>query len=253
MERNNFDTLDEAIEDIDGGEYSGPQDLVLLPPANDPYASDEEEGDDDIGLAGNINLPSDVTGAVEIHRDNEESDDDESSNEGNEQSKRKRNKRKWRDGVQLFDVNWYKNNDISYVIEDFGELIDNTELQLYKLSFDKEVEQLFIDKTTKYATAQENDANFSLNRAELWDFFTIITFSPYNTRPQFCYYWSNEADLSCSFVRELMSRNHFTKIKLYLHVCNNENLNLEDKWAKLRPLIQIVNDKLIQFGIFAEY
>ena len=47
------------------------QDVVLLPPANDPYASDKEEGDDDIGLAGNINLPSDITGAVEIHRDNE--------------------------------------------------------------------------------------------------------------------------------------------------------------------------------------
>ena len=99
--KKHFDTLDEAIEDIKGGEYSGPQDVVLLLPANDPYASDEEEGDDDIGLAGNINLPSDVTGAVEIHRDNEESDEDESSNDGNGQSKWKRNKRKSRDGVQL--------------------------------------------------------------------------------------------------------------------------------------------------------
>ena len=42
------------------------------------------------------------------------------------------------------------------------------------------------------------------------------------------------------------------KIKLYLHVCDNNNLNLEDKWAKLRPLIQVVNDKLIQYGVFAE-
>ena len=50
-----------------------------------------------------------------------------------------------------------------------------------------------------------------------------------------------------------MSRNHFRKIKSSLHVCGNDNLNLEDKWAKLRPLIQIVNDKLIQFGVFAEY
>ena len=109
MGRNIFDTLDEAIEHIQGGEYSGPQDVVLVPPANDPYALDEEEGDDDIGLAENISLPSaDVTGAVETHRDNEESDDDESSNDGNGQSKQKCNKRKWRDGVQLFDVNWLK-------------------------------------------------------------------------------------------------------------------------------------------------
>lgn len=51
MERNTFDVLDEAIEDIGGGEYSGSQDIVLLPPANHPDASDEEEEDDDIGLA----------------------------------------------------------------------------------------------------------------------------------------------------------------------------------------------------------
>ena len=52
-----------------------------------------------------------------------------------------------------------------------------------------------------------------------------------------------------------MSRNHFWKIKSYLHVFGNDNLNLEDKWAlaKLRPLIQMVNDKLIQFGVFTEH
>ena len=77
MERNIFDALDETIEDNEGDEYSGPQDVVLLPPANDSDASDEEEGDDNIRLAGNINLPSNVTGAVEIHRDSEESDDNE--------------------------------------------------------------------------------------------------------------------------------------------------------------------------------
>ena len=64
----------------------------MLHPANDYYTSDVEEGDD-IGLAGNINLPSDVTGAVEIHSVNEESDHNQSSNDGNGQSKRKRNKR----------------------------------------------------------------------------------------------------------------------------------------------------------------
>ena len=94
MERNTFDTFDEAIEDIEGCEYSGPPDVVLLPPANDPYASHEEEGDDDIGLARNISLSSGVTGAAEIHRDDEESDDSESSNDGKGQSKQKRNKKK---------------------------------------------------------------------------------------------------------------------------------------------------------------
>ena len=74
MERNIFDTLDAAIENIVNDNYVGLQDVVLLPPSNDPYASDEEEGDDGIGLAGNLNLPSDVTGTIEIHRKADEDD-----------------------------------------------------------------------------------------------------------------------------------------------------------------------------------
>lgn len=58
MGRGTFYNLDEAIENIEGGEYFAPQDVVLLPPANDPCARDEEEGGDDIGLARNINLLS---------------------------------------------------------------------------------------------------------------------------------------------------------------------------------------------------
>ena len=44
-------------------------------------ASDEEVGDDDIGLAGNIDLPTDVTGVVEVHCANVDSDDDDDSDE----------------------------------------------------------------------------------------------------------------------------------------------------------------------------
>ena len=77
MERNIFETLRDTVEAAEDG--YGEQDLVLLPPSNDQYASDEEVGDDDIGLTGNIELPSDVTGNVEVHRvsNDSESDDDE--------------------------------------------------------------------------------------------------------------------------------------------------------------------------------
>ena len=34
---------------------------------------------------------------------------------------------------------------------------------------------------------------------------------------------------------------------------DNVDLELNDKWAKLSPLIDIVNDKLIQFGAFTEH
>ena len=50
--------------------------MVLLPPQTDGYAYDEEVGDDDIGYAGNIELPGDVAGTIEIHRRHGDSDSD---------------------------------------------------------------------------------------------------------------------------------------------------------------------------------
>lgn len=66
-------------------------------------------------------------------------------------------------------------------------------------------------------------------------------------------FWSVEEDVACPLVREIMSRNSFRKIKSYLHVCDNNLICKDDKWAKLRPLIDLVNIKLIQFGVFTEH
>ena len=76
MERNIFETLHEAVE-----EGHKEQDLVILPPTNDQCASDKEVGDGNIGLTGNINLATYVTGIVEVHRANVDSDDDDDFDE----------------------------------------------------------------------------------------------------------------------------------------------------------------------------
>ena len=61
------------------------------------------------------------------------------------------------------------------MVEEFLHLVDLNELELYKMFFDREVEQLFLDCTNKYALIQ-NDPSFSMNTEDLWDFLTIITF-----------------------------------------------------------------------------
>ena len=88
--------------------------------------------------------------------------------------------------------------------------------------------------------------------ADLWDYFTILSISSYNVRPQYAMYWTRSEDVICPLAR-IMSRNRFSEIKSFLHVCNNNELNNDDKWAKLRPLFDVVNKKLIQFGVFSHY
>ena len=68
--------------------------MVLLTPYNDPFASDEEEGDDDIGLSGNISLQVDVSGIVKSHTDGSD-DTDASNNDGLDKPYPKADERRW--------------------------------------------------------------------------------------------------------------------------------------------------------------
>ena len=61
------------------------------------------------------------------------------------------NKRKWKEGTKVFKNDWYKATEQFKVVEELPHLVDLNELELYKLFFDREVEQLFLDCTNKYA------------------------------------------------------------------------------------------------------
>ena len=76
MERSVFGTLTDAIAAFGFDNHSQEQDLVLPPPPTDGYASNEEVEDNDIGYAGNIELPGDVARTIEIHRRHVGSDSD---------------------------------------------------------------------------------------------------------------------------------------------------------------------------------
>lgn len=68
-------------------------------------------------------------------------------------------------------------------------------------------------------------------------------------------YWSQQEDLGVPLIQKSMSRNRFTKIKSYLHFRNNNELNDEtkiDKGFKIRPLLNMVNDSIAQFGVFED-
>ena len=77
MERNIFETLHDEVEAVE--EAYGNKTWFFYPPPNYQYTSDKEVGDDDIGLTGNIDLPTDVTGVVEVHCANVDSDDGDDS------------------------------------------------------------------------------------------------------------------------------------------------------------------------------
>ena len=228
-----FENLFDAIEDIENGGRQG--DLVLLPPPNDPYASDEEIGDD-VGLVANLGLPADVTGTLEIH------DDTESNSDGEIEMESESDILRWMKGCQTFQG--MPDENFPLLEDEYPELAIKSMLEIFKLYFDTDIEQLFIECIEKYGREHKNDPTFVLTRDQLWDFIVIIIISCYNIRPQFSMYWSIDEDISCSLIRSLMPRNKFTKIKSYFHVCDNNDLDPRDEMGKIVTL-----DKCCQFKI----
>ena len=47
-----------------------------------------------------------------------------------------------------------------------------------------------------------------------------------------------------------MARIFFTKIKQYLHFHDNNNLDRNDKYTKIRTLFDLININFMQFGVF---
>ena len=136
------------------------------------------------------------------------------------------------------------------LVEAHDEILNKSAFELCEMYFDDDIEELFVRYSNLYAR-QKNDHEFSLTKHDLFDFMTIMTISSYNMRPRFSIYWSFDEDIRLPLVRSLMSRNKCRKTKTYLHCCDKTNLDETDKWAKLRPLIEAVNEKLQEFGIFS--
>lgn len=112
-----------------------------------------------------------------------------------------------------------------------GLLKDKTPFELFSLFFDKEVLDMIIRETNRYA--QQKNSDFSIEHVILKRFIGILILSGYHTLPTIRDYWSNNPTLGVPIVKLCMPRNRFFEIKKFIHFCNNCNLDTKDKMAKV--------------------
>lgn len=158
---------------------------------------------------------------------------------------------------------WKKANNIKYNInhqpetikdvekELFEKIKDLTPTQLFYLFFDDSVLDYIVEQTCLYAS-QKNETSFVFNKTYLKRYLGILLISGYHTLPQIPDYWSTNPTLGIPIVKQALSRNKFREIKRSIHFSDNNNLDRNDKKAKIRPLLDIMNKKFMQFGIWAE-
>ena len=74
---------------------------------------------------------------------------------------------------------------------------------------------------------------------------TILLVSGYVDLPRQPFYQKHNEDTQNTIVSSLLSHNRFDEIMQNLHLADNSNLDKEDKFAKVRPLIDKLNEQCL--------
>ena len=106
---------------------------------------------------------------------------------------------------------------------------------------------LLTNETINYVS-QKGNHQFSLNPGEMRAFISILLLSGYCTVPRRRLYWAIESDTCNKMVATTMHRNRFEEIMRFFHGANNANLLIEDKFAKIRQFLNILNRNFLAFG-----
>ena len=76
-------------------------------------------------------------------------------------------------------------------------------------------------------------------------FIGILLVSGYVDEPRRPMYWEHNEDTYNTTVSSFLSRNRFDEIMQNFHLADNSNLDKEDKFAKVRPLIDKLNEQCL--------
>lgn len=120
-----------------------------------------------------------------------------------------------------------------------------TPTELFLNFFDASVIDMFVTYTNMYAAKKNKPGN--VTESEMKAFFGILLLSGYVSVPRRRMYWENSRDTHNESVANVMARDRFEFILTNLHCCDNDNLSPNDRFAKVRPLFQILNKKFQDF------
>ena len=74
-------------------------------------------------------------------------------------------------------------------------------------------------------------------------FLALLLLSGYVSLPRRRMYWEKLRDVNNKAVASTMSRHRFEEIFRFLHLADNNHLQKEDKFAKIRALVSLLNAK----------
>lgn len=108
---------------------------------------------------------------------------------------------------------------------------------------DGEMERICLE-STNYARIK-GDHNFTMNLDNYKAFIAIFLVTRYTEFPRQEKYWELEEEGHDFLVSSLMSQNELKERIKYLHLSDNNNLNMADRFAKVHPLLNSINEQCL--------
>ena len=118
---------------------------------------------------------------------------------------------------------------------------------MFELFLDGTVIEHLTKETVRYAVHRGNHS-FETSSADMKAFLGILIVSGYSCVPRRRMFWENQSDSRNELIANSMRRDKFEEILRYIHAADNNNLDSSDKFAKVRPLLNIINERFIRFA-----
>lgn len=110
----------------------------------------------------------------------------------------------------------------------------------------EDVVNLILKETVRYAG--QKGRSLQLKIGEIYCVVAILFLSGYVSIPRRRMFWEDRDDVRNTLVVNSMRRKKFEDIFVNLHFADNDNLQKDDKFAKIRPLLEALNEKFITFA-----
>ena len=104
---------------------------------------------------------------------------------------------------------------------------------------------LIVNQSTQYCLSK-NWPNLNVTKEEIKVFLGILIVLGYNPLGSKRNYWSTGDDLRNKAIYEAMRRDRFEVIMKCLHFKDNDTLDKNDKYSKIRPLLDYLQGQFLK-------
>ena len=221
-------------------EYFHQVDTVYICPPNNDIATDEESGDEEDEQVHHMTR-SQLTAEAEVRQNGQTlSDEDEPFQDLQPATKKMKCNWSWskrnRKNIQSDFVGL---PNLPYAEEDL------TPTEVFQKLITDEMIDFMVTETNRYAF-QKEQANLQVTSTEMKVFLAINILSGYANLPRRYMYWEIQDDVHNVAVSNAMRRNRFIQIMKYFHLSNNDDMDVNDKFCKLRPYYTKLNKSFLE-------